>query len=170
MSLQARMVDATALYNPNRDVAHHFVYVVQAATSRLENDVWPELSDILRDANIEDVDVAEAVACYCEYVAMGKTDPLLPMHEALEASGFLRCKPQAQIAVMATIGAIYTGIQHAGVREATIGGEGPAMKLGELLREGDRAAKLLSRPRWERRLRSAYSWLCGVLFSLWRKK
>ena len=162
------MTDATALYNPNRDVAHHFVYVVQAATTRLENDVWPELADILRSANIEDADVAEAVACYCEYVAMGKTDPLRPMHEALEESGFLKCKPQAQIAVMATIGAIYTGIQHAGVREATIGGEGPAMHLGELLREGDRSAKLLSKPRWQRRLLACYRQMIGMLSS-WRK-
>lgn len=152
MSLQARFVDNTPLYNPGRDVAHNFVAVATAAADRLENAVWPELDTMLQEAGVSDMELGRACGSYCEYIAKAKTEPDTPMEQAMRDSGFFDCHPVAQVAVMATIGAIFTGIQHAGVREATINGSGPAMTTVELLEVGERAIRYMSRPRWYRRV------------------
>lgn len=160
------MIENTPLYNPGRDVAHNFVEVVTMAADRLENGTWPELDSMLQEAGVSDEEVGKACGAYCEYVAKAKTEPETPMVKAMEDSGFFQCHPVAQVAVMATIGAIFTGIQHAGVREATLGGVGPAMTTAELLNVGDRAVRVMSRPRWYRQLCSK----CKQVIAWFRRK
>jgi hypothetical protein len=152
MSLQARLLNYTPLYNPNRDVAHNFNFVARTVAASLEDGTWPELAELLKSHNITMEQLGEACAAYCRYLSMAVTEPLLPVHRALEHSGFLACPPMAQVALMATIGQVFTGIQHVGVREATISGDGPVMNMGELVAEGQRVLKFLRRPKWQRSL------------------
>jgi len=148
MSLQARMSEGDKrLYNPSRDVAHNFKEVLSLVASRLEDEKWPELAELLHRENVSMDDLGEACACYCRYVAYGAEDPKKPMQESLIDCGFFKCKPAAQIAVMAMIGVCYAGIQHVGIREATIGNEGPLLSVKELTQVADNLLKFTGKSR-----------------------
>ena len=58
------------------------------------------------------------------------------MPVSLESSGFFKCKPAAQVAVLAMLGTCYAGIQHAGIRDATLDGDGP-MAASDLLKSAE---------------------------------
>ncbi len=151
MTLQARMsADDRRLYNPSRDVAHNFQEVMNLVAGRLEDHVWPELDAVLQREGITLDDLGEACGAYCTYLASAVHDPNLPMSESLRASGFLKCKPAAQVAVMAMIGTCYAGIQHAGIREASVGGEGPLYTVGDLLVHAERFRAQVGQSRWRR--------------------
>lgn len=153
MTLQARMSEGDRrLYNPSRDVAHNFKDVLQLVAARLEDSKWPELAVLLERENVSMDDLGEACACYCNYVAAGFNDPKKSMQDGLVSSGFFECKPAAQVAVMAMIGVCYAGIQHVGIREATVGGEGPLMSVEDLLDSADDLLKYIGQPRWKRLL------------------
>lgn len=152
MTLQARMsADDRRLYNPARDVAHNFQEVMNLVAGRLEDHAWPELDGLLTRENINLDDLGEACGAYCRYLASAIHEPTLPMGEALIKSGFLACKPAAQVAVMAMIGTCYAGIQHAGIREASVGGEGPLYTVENLLVHAERFRAQLGRSYWQRR-------------------
>ena len=76
------------------------------------------------------------------------------MYDSLEHCGFFKTKPAAQVAVLAMIGTCYAGIQYAGIREATVGGEGPLATIEELMVHAQRFREYtgMSRRRrlWER--------------------
>jgi len=137
--LQARMsADDRRLYNPSRDVAHNFGEVMELVAGRLEDHKWAELDEVLKREGITMDDLGAACGAYCEYLAYGKTEPQLGMLEGMTKSGFFDCEPAAQVAVLAMIGTCYAGIQYAGVRESTIGGEGPLESVDELLCHAER--------------------------------
>lgn len=153
MSLQARMSESDRrLYNPSRDVAHNFKEVLQLVAARLEDNKWPELSALLLREQVSMDDLGEACASYCMYVASAVEDPNKSMFAGIHDSGFFKCKPAAQIAVMAMIGVSYAGIQHAGIREATISGEGPLQTVSQLVASADKLRKYLNKPLWQRKL------------------
>jgi hypothetical protein len=160
MSLQARFLNYTPLYNPNRDVAHNFKFVMQRVAAGLEDETWPELASLLRQNKVSMEQVGEACAAYCRYLNMAITAPKVSVFDALEQSGFFACPPMAQVAVMATLGQVFSGIQHVGVREATLQGDGPVMNMGELVEAGEQVLKFYQRPVWLRWLRR---WLRAVL-------
>jgi hypothetical protein len=152
MTMQARMsADDRRLYNPSRDVAHNFKDVMELVAGRLEDKAWPELDALLARESITLDDLGEACGAYCRYLASAVDEPTLPMHQSLDKSGFFNCKPAAQIAVMAMIGSCYAGIQFAGIREATIGGEGPLQTVGELLKHAEHFQKYAGMSRLQRR-------------------
>jgi hypothetical protein len=134
--LQARFPEATPLYNPSRDVAHNFIPVVQEVSRRLQYKLWPELAEMLAEKDISDEELGDAACAFCTYMCSAKTEPEQELAAAIEKSGFTKCRPEAQIAVMAMIGMVYTGIQHVGIREATINGVGPVMNLDDVLEAG----------------------------------
>jgi len=134
MSIQARMSSSDPrLYNPSRDVAHNFQSVMELVASRLEDQTWTELDSLLRREEVNIDDLGAACGAYCQYLATAKTDPLLAMHPSLEQSGFFKCKPAAQVAVLALIGTCYAGIQYGGIREASLGGDGPMQTVENLM-------------------------------------
>jgi len=153
MSLQARMSEGdTRLYNPSRDVAHNFKQVLELVAARLEDEKWPELAELLAREGVSMDDVGEACGAYCTYVASA-ADPesaQKPMQVSLLESGFFECHPAAQVAVLAMIGTCYAGIQHAGIREATVGGEGPLNSVSDLLKHAENLKRFVGLPAWLR--------------------
>jgi hypothetical protein len=168
-SIQARMSkEDPRLYNVNRDVAHNFERVAQLVAGRLEDELWPELSDILKREGVNQEDLGEACQAFIKFVATGFEDPKADMAMALDRCGWMKVKPGAQVAVMACLGTVIIGMHHAGVREATLGGEGPAMTLKQLTDYGEQSSKLITQGRWARRwrrwtsrIRAAFSALFG---------
>jgi hypothetical protein len=143
--------DDRRLYNPSRDVAHNFQAVLHLVADRLEDRSWPELAELLDREGVTLDDLGEACGSYCLYVASAAQTPEVSMPDALRASGFFQCKPAAQVAVMAALGTCFSGIQHAGIREATIGGEGPLYTVNDLLGHAERFRAQLGQSRWRRR-------------------
>jgi hypothetical protein len=142
------------LYNPGRDVAHNFQEVLEMVADRLEKQSWPELTEILAREEVDMDDLGEACGAYCTYIASA-ADPekvMLPMVDAMRLSGFFDCKPAAQVAVLAMIGTCYAGIQFGGIREATVGGEGPLETIAEVAQHGARLQQYMGLPRWKRKL------------------
>jgi hypothetical protein len=72
------------------------------------------------------------------------------MPECLERAGWFAVKPLAQVAAMSILGTVILGYHAAGVREATINGEGPAMNLQTLAERGAGVARYLAMPKWKR--------------------
>ena len=153
MNLQARMSEGDPrLYNPSRDVAHNFKTVMEMVAGRLEDGAWPELDKHLKANGITMEDLGEACSCYCTYVAISAEGHDTTMLEALTNSKWFECKPLAQTAVLAMIGTVIAGVHFHGVREATLGGVGPAATVGELVDTGARFVEIMRTPRWKRRL------------------
>jgi hypothetical protein len=155
MGLQARMSEGDKrLYNPSRDVAHNFKDVMALVAGRLEDEKWPELTDLLSREGVDMDQLGEACAAYCRYVASAAETENAdkPMHVCMLESGFFECHPAAQVAVLAMIGTCYAGIQHAGVREATLDGEGPLLTVKDLLKHAERLQRFMGLPGWIRPL------------------
>jgi len=152
MTLQARMTaDDRRLYNPARDVAHNFQEVMNLVAGRLEDYAWPELNEVLAREGITIDDLGEACGAYCRYLASAAQEPNVSMAEGLARSGFTQCEPAAQVAVMAMLGTCYSGIQHAGIREASVGGEGPMYTVADLIVHAERFQAHIGQSRWRRR-------------------
>jgi hypothetical protein len=169
VALQARMSEGDRrLYNPGRDVAHNFKEVMTIVAERLETQAWPELAEVLKREDITMDDLGEACGCYCTYIASAIDEEKrgFSMIESLKASGFLDCKPAAQVAVMAMVGTAYAGIQFGGIREATIGGEGPLETIGEIKQHADRMSAYMGTPRWRRKLADLKRKIVGAVQSL----
>ena len=73
------------------------------------------------------------------------------MGELLTRLGWFDLPEEAQIAICSLIGTIVMGYFFAGVREATLGGVGPAQGLGDLRDAGEKAHRTIITPRWKRR-------------------
>ncbi len=151
--MQARMSKGDdRLYNPGRDVAHNFKEVMESVAARLEDSAcWKELREVLAREKVTDNDLGEACAAYCRYLVTSANSPKVPMAEAIELAGFFKTKPAAQVAVMAMIGTVYAGIQHVGIREATLGGVGPLQDAKSLVREAESLTRYMRYPRWFRK-------------------
>lgn len=155
-------------YDVNRDVAHHFSYVANLVASRLEDQTWDDLNVILKQNDITMDDLGEACGAFCTFVGSAAEDAKLSMKESLDKSGWTKVKPAAQIAVMSTIGAIYFGIQFAGVRAATIGDEGPMHEMAYLIEQGRKSADIIMQTRWQRAWSGLKSRL-GVMLGLLKR-
>jgi hypothetical protein len=167
MTIQARMTaEDKRLYNPSRDVAHNFQQVMHMVAARLEDNKWPELDQLLKRENVSIDDLGEACCAYCTYIASAATDPKMSMFESLNKAGFFKCKPAAQVAVLAMIGSCYAGIQYAGVREATISGEGPLQTVADLMKYAEEFRKyagMSSLRRWYERLKLKLKTMLAIL-------
>jgi len=155
MGLQARMSEGDRrLYNPSRDVAHNFQEVMNLVAGRLEDQKWPELAEILDREGVDMDEIGEACGCYCTYLASAAEPDMagISMVESIRMSGFFECLPAAQVAVLAMIGTCYAGIQFGGIREATMGGEGPMETIAEVAQHGARLHRYMGMPRWKRKL------------------
>ncbi len=165
--LQARMSEGDPrLYSPSRDVAHNFQSVMEIVAARLEDGAWPELDAHLKENDISMDDLGEACAAFCSFVANSVNTPEASMQEAMEAAGWFKCKTLAQTALMAVLGTVYAGIHFHGVREATLGVNGPAATVHELAETGSNFLAIVRVPRWKRRLRGAIGNFKRAMLSL----
>lgn len=153
MTLQARMKpDDPRLYNVSRDVAHNFAYVVEETAKRCEQGGWQELDKLAKDWGTTPEDVGRACQALCRFV-LGQLDTIgESMPNALARCGWFDVPTPARAYVMAYMGTIVLGMNWAGVHEATIGGEGPILTYKRLRYVGMRCVKLMSMPRWKRKL------------------
>jgi len=144
-SMQARFNEHDPrLYNANRDVAHNFRFVAETVAQRLSQRSWDAEKKAI--GIVPDDDMAVACVAFIRFVGDIRN---VGMEEALADSGFLNVSSAAQIAYMANLGAVVTGIYFAGIREATLGGEATG-KMDELVAAGRQCSELLHMPRWRR--------------------
>ena len=151
--LQARMSENDPrLYNVYRDVAHNFGDVVREVAARLEDGRWPVAKEICGKNGVTQDQLGLACEAFCKFVASSTEIPKERMNDALVRSGWYNVPEVAQVVYMAYLGTVLSGYYFAGVREATLGGVGPAQNYQDLREVGSRAAKLMTAPRWRRKL------------------
>lgn len=155
MSLQARAGEWDhRLYNVNRDCAHCFGDIMREVAARLEDKRWPILAEILEKDGVTEDDLGNACAAFCIFVQAATELPKERMGEALERCGWVKVPEAAQVALMAMIGTVMAGYFWAGVREATVQGNGPCQNYQDLREVGRLACGQLAVPRWKRRWNS----------------
>ena len=164
MGLQARMsADDQRLYNPGRDVAHCFVKVVTEVARRLEDGCWPPLDAYLKDAGMGDEEVGLACQKFVEFVITSQ-DSRETMFEALTRVGWFDVPERAQVAYMAYLGQVLTGIFFLGVHEANFQGfQSPLVDADMLAAAGHQVSKLLQLPKWKRPFYRFWAKVCRVL-------
>lgn len=169
MTLNARMSQQDPrLYSPNRDVAHNFGEIIMEVAKRCEEGNWDTLREYAKEKGLTDEDLGKVCQAVCQFVAK---DPEKgeSMAVGLSKSGFLDLPPAGRVVVMAYLGVVTLGVHWAGVREATINGVGPAQGYKQLRWHGMRCAKLMTLPRWRRRLYNLQSRVKKAWRALWEK-
>lgn len=153
MALNARMSQSDPrLYNPNRDVAHNFEYVVNEVATAIEEGRWKFLSVLAVNHGVTQDDLGLCMAALCKFVVIQADHPGESMPACLARSGYLDLPEAAQAVVMAYLGTVTLGMHWVGVREATLGGNGPALTYKRLRATGRRMTLLMRMPPWRRRL------------------
>jgi len=157
MSMQMRVSEWDhRLYNVNRDVAHNFGDVVREVADRLEDGRWPVVARYLEEKNVSMDELGEACRAFCLFVADAASKPKETMAECLQRCGWFDVREEAQFAYMAILGTVVSGYFWTGVREATLGGQGPCLTYQDLRERGKECALLMAMPRWKRWLRKIY--------------
>ena len=152
-SLQARLDPSKTdrrLYDANRDIAHNFAAVTTEVAKRLTHRKWCELYDSLNTTPTEE-ELGEVCQAFIKFVASAVEKPEEIMAELLHRSGFLQCTHASQVAFMATLGQVLTGMYFHGARMATTGGEGPCSDLRALIQAGRQTSIIFAAPPWKRR-------------------
>jgi hypothetical protein len=136
-------------------VAHCFGDVVREVAGRLEDGRWPVVNEIIAKHGVTQDQLGQACEAFCKFVASSTEIPKERMNESLARCGWFDVPEVAQVAYMAYLGTVMSGYFFAGVREATLQGVGPALTCQDLREAGARAARLMTVPRWRRRLTAA---------------
>lgn len=165
-SWQMRMEDGR-LYNPSRDYAYNFRFVIQEAAKRLEDERWKEVHQYLEEMGFDQEDLGKACEAYILAMGGACDDPKETLADVFDRTGFADLPEPVKIAFCATLGAILTGCYFSGVREATINDNGfvkPLSSYSEILDAGREAHRVLAMPAWKRRLRRLVKKLVQTLF------
>lgn len=154
--IQARLSENDSrLYSTNRDVAHNFPWVIEEVFARCQAGNWQELHALVRSRGVDDAELGAVCEALGRFMAIEAENPKEGMGQGLARSGFLARPFEARVLVMAYLGTVVLGMHWAGVREATLGGVGPALTQQDLRWRGRRCALLMRMPRWRRWLYSA---------------
>jgi hypothetical protein len=169
MTLNARMSkDDPRLYNPSRDVAHNFDQIIMEVASRCEKHTWDVLNKLAQEKGLTDEELGKACQCLCKFVAhhpeRGES-----MGSCMAACGFLECPDAARVIVAAYMGTVILGMHWAGVREATLGGQGPTLNYQRLRWHGMMCVKRMQMPRWKRSLYILSRRIKAAWRVLWQK-
>lgn len=163
--LQFRPKSGGAAYAPQRDVAHLFVPVMRQVAAWVEDGTWNELSSFMTKYSVTPEMVAEACGKMCQSIGTAAEHPTETCRESIQRTGFLDEPEESQLIVLACIGAMFVGIQHSGIREATLDGEGPLMEAKDLIAAGEKVLAVFAaapvarkRMRLSGRLRRWFSW------------
>ena len=151
--LQARMEKGDRrLYNVSRDLAHCFGELLTEAVKRCTARPWKELSDLGDREGVTGENIAETSAALLKFLGIQADFPKESMFDGLYRSGYTQLPAAPRIVLMAYLGSVVLGAHWAGVREATLGGEGPALVYKDLAAHGEHLVKLASMPAWQRPL------------------
>lgn len=151
--MQARLTqNDTRLYTPDRDLAHCFGPFIERVAQRIEDGRWPALTRLANLEGIDEETLGKACQCLCHFIVTQVDTASETMAQGMDRCGWLDLPETARVIVMAHLGAITLGAHWAGVREATMGGQGPALTYKALADVGHRCAELMKKPRWKRRL------------------
>jgi hypothetical protein len=155
------------LYNPNRDVAHNALEVLQEVRKRLAADKWPAMAEILARAQVTPQHAERGLQALSSFLTGSLEVPKETMYQGLVRAGWFEVPEAVNIAVLAHLGAILLGMQWGGIREATLRGVGPLSNCASVVDYGRRFAGLaltdLARlPWWRRWCRLSWAWLRGV--------
>lgn len=152
MSINARMSPQDPrLYNVNRDLAHNFEFIINNVALCIEQGRWGALTRLAREHGVTDAELGKACSILCVFVAVQADNPKESMAACLARCGFLDLNEISRVIVMAYLGNIVLGIHHNGVREATLGGVGPAQTYKQLAQAGANLTLIMDMPRWKRR-------------------
>lgn len=169
MSINARMnQNDPRLYNPSRDVAHNFDQVIMEVATRIEKGTWDILKELAKEKNITDEELGKACQALCRFVAYDP-DKGESMAVCLAKCGFLDLSSVARVIVTSYLGTVMLGMHWGGVRETTINGVGPVLTYKQLRWHGMRCAKLMTMPRWKRKLYVFWSRLNKAWRVFWQK-
>lgn len=154
MSLNARLrpQDTSRLYNPNRDVAHNFSWIMTQVAARLEDGPWTPVSDYLKHSGTTTEQLGRVCQVFIHFVAGATDRPGETMIECLGRVGWFDLPEPAQVALMAYLGTVIAGVYFQGVREVTLGGEGPCQDMAGMVEAGRLCSRLMTLPRWRRPL------------------
>lgn len=163
MSLQAKMAQPhdPRLYSPSRDVAHNFDWVITEVARRCEVGTWDALTRLAETHGVSMEELGRTCQALCLFVMSNTSDHRESMAQGLARSGFLDRDPIARVIVMAYLGTVTLGTHWAGIRETTLGGNGPLLTYQNLATYGRRLTVLMRMPRWKK-------WL-HILRWRWRK-
>lgn len=169
--MEARMSPGDKrLYNPSRDVAHNFGEVMKLVAERCSADNWHAIVSLAKDRGVSQEEIGRGCQAMLQFVATQLNgEDRESMSQALSRSGFFDVSETCRVILMAHLGSVMLGMHWAGVREATIGGQGPALTYRNLRWHGKQCAILMAklspfRRRWHcfwRRVRLAWRVLCG---------
>lgn len=105
-------------YAPARDILYLLPQIVLTAGERLSGiHDFPPLTQFLQERCITEDDLAQAIDAYTDFLANASNPTAGNIVEALEASGWTKVKPEAQIALMFYVGSGLTGGMFVGMRE-----------------------------------------------------
>lgn len=107
--------------NPLFNLRFFFPALVEQVLKGLKEAVWEDwFKDYLRAADVTEEDLMEAWRCYSRYMeaSLSTTDQETP-RDAMEQSGFMACKKEARLVVLAKIGQIFTAAVWWPLREGT---------------------------------------------------
>jgi len=150
-SLQARMSqNDPRLYNVNRDVAHNFGFVITEMFKAVLEERWPALTNLAKEKGVTKEQLGEGCNALVKFVGVQADDPNESMAACLARCGWLDFPEHVRVILMAYLGLVTLGIHFHGVREATLGGQGPAATYKQLSWHGRRMV-LLMRMGWFRR-------------------
>jgi hypothetical protein len=153
--MQMRMsADDPRYYNVSRDLAHCFGPMLEKVADRLEKGHWPLLAEFAREKGVTQDDLGEALRAYAEFVIRSCENPDENMEDVLRRVGWFEINRHALIVLNATVGVTIMGMVFTSYRDATIGGEGPALQYAELVAGAENAFNAMHIP-WYRRF---YLW------------
>ncbi len=151
MSMQMRAnASDERYYSPNRDLAHNFHAIMGEVVKSVDEGRWPVLTDMATKAGVTRDELGRACAALCSFVEVNMNNKGESMAACLQRCGFLDINPVARVVAMAYLGNVILGFHWCGVREATLGGKGPALTYKGLAAEGARAARLMGMSRTRR--------------------
>lgn len=133
----------TRLYSVDRDLAYCGPSLVEAAVARAAGRRWRELDALGARLGVGPADLAHALGCAARF-CFEAADRRESTAETAHRSGWLGVPVEHQVVVLAHLGSVLLGAVHTAVREATLGGDGPAAGLPALLADSRRAARALT--------------------------
>lgn len=168
MSLQARFSpNDDRLYSTNRDLAHCFGPVMSLVLERVRTLDWPALVKLAKDQGVTDDDLGKGCKALTDFVASSSDLPKESMAQGLARCGWFGLPDAVRVILMAHLGTVILGMHWGGVREATLGGVGPALGLRELRWLGRQSALLMKLPWWRRKLLLAWRRVRRAWAALW---
>jgi len=152
-SLQARMSsNDPRLYNVNRDVAHNFHLIIEEVALCLEEGRWDALVELAKLNNVSDTDLGKGCEALIKFVTVQAENPNETMAACLARCGWFEVSTCVRVIIMSYLGVVTLGLHHRGVREATLGGQGPADTYKQLRWHGRKLTLLMGMSRLRRKL------------------